>query len=288
FCMAKQKLIEKKYKSNLSNNQNNRYLIDFIESNPDLVIQLSAKELSVKVFCSQSTLTRFIQSLGFENYRLFQLYIQKRKYIVENNDLELKEEGQLSIHDIINNIHKHYKFSIEDAFERYSENFDNIREYIRRLKYCKNHIIFGIGESSFVGSYLSKNLNKIGITTHNISSVHDFFGLSHVLKDNCFVTVITRSSNTAEIFPVLSHLINNRIRHCVWTRNKSLERNDIRNVLIVNSLPQQHRITSAGSKIGFLFLADLIYFILVNRVDPKFSIFDEINSNIKKWNDSNK
>lgn len=279
----KSKLFEKKYLELLPENETYRFIVDYIDNKTEDFLNNSSIELAEKMFVSQPTLTRFAQAAGFISFRSLQIYIAKRTMVTDEGT-RINVGSNLSMHEISENIFTYYTSSLQKTYESINE--EEVKKYCNLLNETKNHIFFGIGQSGKVAGYLCENLNKIGLTSLPINNMHDFLNIVYgLMGPDTFVTVISRSFETAEVIKAREILENNNINYALWTQSTSIPKLNALSILNFTGLAQ-HIKTSAslGSKISVYFLADLIYFYLIFSSDPQLDKFYKINFERDFWN----
>ncbi|ADE19585.1 MurR/RpiR family transcriptional regulator [Mycoplasma crocodyli] len=279
-----EKIFGSSYSEHLNNNDSNSYIMDWIEDNPELLLKNTTKELATLMFVSQPTLIRFAQKIGFLSFRELQIYVAKRITEINNLPTKIKVGPELSLNEIVHNVNTYYEYSIKKTMEAYGKNYSDITEYAKDLLTCERHIIFGIGNSGMVAEYYAQNLNKIGIFSMAINSIHDFLGFNFLLDRKLHVTLISKTFDTVEILKVRDILERHNICYTIWTKNSKLEHKKAKHILLYDSLNQENRVSAMGSKISSFFLADVVFLYLVLKVDPDLENFYEINNEIKRWN----
>ncbi|EFF41445.1 MurR/RpiR family transcriptional regulator [Mycoplasmopsis alligatoris] len=280
----KEKIFGSTFLDSSSHSDSNRYIMEWIEDNPQPVLNNTTKDLAALMFVSQPTLTRFAQKIGFLSFRELQIYVAKRVTEINNLPTKIKVGPELTVSEIVQNVHTYYEYSIKKTVEAYGRNCNSIAEYAKDLLSCEKHIVFGIGNSGMVGEYYAQNLNKIGIFTMAINSIHDFLGFNYLLDKKTHVTLISKSFDTLEICKVRDILEKNNIDYTIWTKSAKLDRKKAKYMILYDSLNQENRVSAIGSKISSFFLADVVFFYLIFKVDPDLENFYQINNEIKKWN----
>ncbi|MGZ9428406.1 MurR/RpiR family transcriptional regulator [Mycoplasma sp. 1012] len=261
---------------------------NFIEKEPFNFIKTNSTDLSKKLDISQSTVSRFATKIGFASFKDLQIYVSQRIQYKKDLEIDIKDENNLTLTQVMNNIKSHYLFSLESTLTNLNLE-KNITDYINTLlKYRKMTIFFGVGESALVAKYLATNLRKIGFNTIFINDIHEFFSFSNLLKDHMHITLISKSCKTLEIKQIKEYLDKFSIATSIWTKNSKITvTKNVQNVIFLDSIEQNYRIGSIGSKISAFIIADIIFTYLSSKIDHKQTIFAKIENNIDQWNNLN-
>ncbi|WGI36713.1 MurR/RpiR family transcriptional regulator [Mesomycoplasma lagogenitalium] len=283
--MFKNQIIENSILNKIKITSSYQKILNFIQSETEDFLKQNSVSLSSKIKVSQSTISRFALKLGFESFNDLQIYISQRYQFLKLYDLDVKEKGNLSLKEVVQNIRSHYFYAIEKTFENV-ENQKSITNYIDTIiKYHKLNIFFAKGESALVAKYLATNLRKIGFNAIFIDDIHEFYSFTNIIKDKMHITIISRSLKTLEVKNILNFLNENKVIYSVWTKSKMLIDNyQPKNVLFLDSINQNYRIGAIGSKISAFALSDVIFSYLSNKIDRKRILFKEINKSIENWN----
>ncbi len=260
-------------------------IIDFIENNTEDFLKISSSELAEHLDLSQSTISRFAKGLGFKSYSEFKVYVSKRLQIKRETYQNIDNLETPSINQVLTNIKTHYIYSVQKTFERFIETPD-LLNYINTIRANKINVIFAIGESGMAGSYFCWSIRKIGFNTIFVDNIHSFFGYSSLITSykKTHVTIISKSSKTLEVKYVIDFLIKNKVTYSIWTKNTKIKLENCSNILLLESIEQNYRISHIGSKISAFLISDIIFSYLSSLIDKKKVIFKQINRQIIKWN----
>ncbi|VEU69034.1 transcriptional regulator, rpir family [Mycoplasmopsis canis] len=261
----------------------NAFLIDMIENQTEEFLSHNTISLSKALNVSQASISRFSKALDFSTFNELQIYVSKRFQHKKDYELTLIENKDLSLDDVISNIRSHYLFAVEKTIE-WIRSHKELNIYIETLlKHRRVNIIFGIGESALVAKYFANNLRKIGFNAIFLDDVHDFFSFSQIMKEKMHVTVISKTCKTLEIKKILNYLESNDIIYSVWTKNQNISKYN-KNILLIDSINQNYRIGTIGSKVSAFLFADIIFSFLSYKIDKNKTIFENIKNLVEDWN----
>ncbi|MBU4693088.1 MurR/RpiR family transcriptional regulator [Mycoplasma sp. CSL7491-lung] len=259
---------------------------NFIENKTDDFLKMNSSELAEHLDLSQSTISRFAKGLGFKSYSDFKIYVSKRLQLKQDTyDDNIDNSNINSINQVSNNIKTHYIYSVQKTVERFIDSND-LMGYINTIRENKVNVIFAIGESGMVGRYFSWSIRKIGFNTIFVDNIHSFFGYSSLITSykKTHVTIISKSRKTLEVKNIINFLIKNNVTYSIWTKNTKIKPENCKNILLLESIEQNYRISHIGSKISAFLISDIIFSYLSSVIDQKKIIFKEINNQIKEWN----
>ncbi|ATZ18442.1 RpiR family transcriptional regulator [Williamsoniiplasma somnilux] len=149
-------------------------LITAINKEPESFVNLSIVEFSKRINAANSTVSKFVRRLGFENYRDFQNYISKNFYVKEENHFysSVKEETK----DIITI--KNYDFYAINETARKIDTKETLK-FVKDILNSKKIWCIGMGNSYLAAKDLSTSLNGLGLVSF---STNDIFGQISRLK----------------------------------------------------------------------------------------------------------
>ncbi|WP_322961562.1 MurR/RpiR family transcriptional regulator [Mycoplasmopsis cynos] len=274
-----------KFKKSPKKGTINWKILELIENEPQEFLAHNTISLAKKLKIGQASISRFSRSLDFSTFNELQLYVSTRYQHKKDYELNIIEGTNLTLDDTISNIRSHYLFAIEKTIEWIKHN-PELNIYIETLlKYRKVNIIFGIGESGLVAKYFAYNLRKIGFNAIFLDDLHEFFSFAQIIKPKMHITIISKSCQTLEVKKILNYLEDNQIKYSIWTKNEKMKKYNPNNVLIIDSINQNYRIGTLGSKVSALMVADIIYSFLALKIDKDKIIFNNIKNLIDDWNE---
>lgn len=166
-------------------------IADYFLSAPD-ARNLSAKEVSSKLFVSTASLTRFAQKCGFGGYRQFVFAYQQDQ--VRSYELPQTENFVSSLFYV-------YQSLLDETWHLYEE------EQIKRictLFATRNRIyIYGIGSSGLVATEMQMRLVRLGLNIYSITDSHLMEINSVILNEDCVVVGLSISGKTKELLKAL-------------------------------------------------------------------------------------
>lgn len=244
-------------------------ILVYIKKYPQKFLETTITEFSKEVFCSITTISRFVKKAGFKNYQMLKNYISKLLYSKEekNNDV--------NVNLIYENIGKKYIDSIKMNKDI---KMKEIEKLITAISTNKKILIFGLGVSASIAQYFSESLNKINFFSIAIRDTHQAIQLleNSFSKDDIFI-MISKDFASKELVYLLSVSQRKNISTFCITSNRDLKKRKLTNIIFFNHIKQVNRILSFSSKIISFYIIDIILFSLIkkNKVVKKSTLFDK-------------
>lgn len=247
-------------------------IIDLINKSPDEYINISITQFAQKTNTVESTISKFVRHLGFENYRVFQQHlIRELEISKENRFYNPKNDYEK---DII--IQKNYEFYA-------------INETTKLLKKCsidplvqtiiESKIIFCIGSgNSFVAAQdFSEHLNRIGLISFATSDIFGSLDRLGALKSQDMIIFFSERFENNEYFKLAKYCDERNVKIVVITSrtNLTLTEDILKFVVNFYSHPQSHRPTQINNcKIQQIFVNNY----LINELTKKIGRFQSVDS----------
>lgn len=161
-------------------------IADFFIKNPQDK-NLSAKQVSRKLFVSEASISRFAQKCGFRGYREFLYQYQQGEKMVSHTPASDQIKAVMnSYQDILN---KSYSLMDEKQMDR----------IVEILSSKKKIFVYGMGSSGLVGMEMKLRFMRIGVNMEAITDSHIMRMNSVLLDEECAVIGISVSGKTQEV-----------------------------------------------------------------------------------------
>lgn len=264
-----------------------RVLIDFIESNPELVLKLSMDQLSSRCYLSKATISRFIKNIGIDGYSNFKIQLAKEISKIPpvnnvDNDLPIKEH--FSSKEVAKSIFDLHQQNIHNSYN----NLDlNEIEAVANLIHSSDNIyLYGRGESLIVAQDLHYKLLRLGKnsileTSNGFQEVKNHNSNNRNLK-NCSI-VFSYYCDSQQANFIIDELICSEIPIILITSNLGAERfgSLVNHIFTTPELESRTKLGSFSSRNSMLFIIDCLYGFLLT-LDYTNNINSLSNSSVRK------
>lgn len=239
-----------------------KYIDNFIEKNPHLIVSLPIGKLASEMNVGVSNLSRYIRKIGFKKYVDFRFYFAKRIEFLGNIYANANHKA-----DIINNNANYMKYTLQETSSRISE---------EQLKKACNFIIesditlcLGLGSSGIAAYDLATQLLKNNVNStyywdfHHIKQVLKFLVHNHQKK----ITILLFSRSLAskeisEIFQIIQAAKHFKIISI--TSNKAHKKYLV-DVKLEYQLLETDSYYEVSSKIGQIYISSLIFSFISSK-----------------------
>ncbi|WP_169921849.1 MurR/RpiR family transcriptional regulator [Spiroplasma clarkii] len=258
-----------------------KYLVDFINTDPHFFIANNIGDISKQANVSNSTVTRLYKKLGFKSLKSFQIAVSNKLASLKQTTEVLNDKA---IEAVINNLKVFHTHSIKETLN--GLDLTKISALIHKIITSKKIQLFGIGSSWNACNELGSNLEKIGFDIMMNNDFHMQLLNLTKLTDDDLVIVFSKSLNAKELNFLIKKCLDLKVPLCVMTSNKKYPLKDKINYFISFAVfEQKNRITAISSKISQLILADLIFTEIFNRLENIANNLIKIgNKIIEEWN----
>lgn len=210
-----------------------KYIVDYILNNPEIIIKTTAEDLAVLTYTSSSTIVRLCKKLGTKGYPDFRL-----KYAMEYQKEDSMQEvlytepfnEKSNLTEIINTIPSIYEKVINETRDMLNKN--SLSKIISIMKRAKRMDIYGVDVNYYIAEQACCKFNGLGINARahnganlqyiNVPGLHTntlAFIISHTGKNKAMLEVaqtlksnnITTVAICGSIDPVLSTLCDETI-----------------------------------------------------------------------------
>lgn len=127
-------------------------IVEFIITNLDKIEQYSISELSDATFVSPSTISRFIQHLGVENFSLFKQYLSGIRHSSKQSFFKLTRENQHLLMQDPHTFLLDYSQQIARAIQDFAQTIDiaSLDQLIHRMMETKQVAILGYADANII------------------------------------------------------------------------------------------------------------------------------------------
>lgn len=183
-------------------------IADYIQENPEAILQYNAKELSKLIYVSPPTMVRFIKKLGFQSYHDFQMtYSQEHSLFKSSTNHHIDHNSSVSdIIDILPDIY--YYVFMETKKLTKKESFVRTINYMMEAK----QIDFYANDNNYseVQSACLK-LSNIGIRAQAFNTLNSSY-LEAIKPSDILAFVVSHSGNNQTMVDAAYALRKKRIR----------------------------------------------------------------------------
>lgn len=247
-----------------------RKIGEYVVDNPELVPNMTTKELSKKCEVSEASIIRFCKSIGVKSFKTFKLELVKENTLAKTNltDFSILQKKD-SAYELFQKVTYVNKAAIESTLASLDKN--ELNKAVEALKKAGKIIFFGVGGSAtaaFDGHY---KFTKLGF--HSIMA-HDFHYLisliPHLTKNDIFIG-ISMSGKTKDVIE-LAQFAKKKGATLISITNidKSplYKEADIR--LCTPNVEHDFRIGTISSRMTQLNIIDTLYLSVFNSIGEKF------------------
>lgn len=148
---------------------------------------MSIEQLSQKCFISQSSVTRFIQKLGYNDFRSFKSSMNKSLYYLHRYYHPLKKED-ITIEDIKNNVIDDIMASLY-SFQQID--MQKVATMIQKLKEYSTIVFLGSELSMAITHLIQLTLIEQGKNVYTLFDVHYQKNMVDVMKEDVLIICIS-------------------------------------------------------------------------------------------------
>lgn len=166
----------------------------------------SSKNITSKLFVSESTLSRFSQKCGFRGYREF-------VFRYEESFIENSENISGGIEYVLNSYH-------EILNQMVNINEEQILRFVNLMTDAKQVLVIGVGSSGLAATEMKNRFMRLGVLMESVSDVDEMRMKSVFQTQNNLVIGISLSGEKKEVLFSLQHAFNNGAKTVLITANK--------------------------------------------------------------------
>lgn len=226
--------------SNESKDNSYYGIAHYVLKNPTLIQNMTINHLADVTFVSPSTITRFVQYIGFTSYIEFRKYFESSfslsNQIIfrlnQSDDENLRNQPQRYLRSHLDDIHK----SLEDTFNNFD--FKAIDALIERVSNTNSVALFGYSDAHSIAKEM-----QVGLMAKRkyVDVPHSLDAFEAILKTYDEHSLIIILSNYGNFFNhVRIHfdtLVAKRIPTILVTQNYQAQSNLFESTILLNSHP---------------------------------------------------
>lgn len=242
-----------------------KQIIEFIDSNPRLVISLSLEELSEKCYVSQASIIRLCKKLGTKGFAEFKIRLASEinAFVHNNKDIHIDVplSPDMAGKDIAETFFNLTSQSLQTAF--HNLDYNALRRAALMLSRADMVHIYGRGESLILAEDFHYKLTRIGKLS-TLESLNGFPEAKCLLsnpKINQVALVISHYCNSRQIHYIVDELVSSKIPFILVTAVEKAwpYENFAAATLRIPCTESRFKMGSFASRTGILFLLDCLY-----------------------------
>lgn len=170
----------------------------YITKYPELVPNMTSKDLSIKADVSEASVVRFCKSIGAANFKTFKLELAK-ELILSNEDLTdfsslQKKDSPYDLFCKVTQLNKRAIESTQLSLER-----KNFEKAVEHLQSADKIIFFGVGGSSIAAIDGSYKFSRLGYHSVMIPDFHQLAATVPFLTSSSVFVAVSMSGKTKDI-----------------------------------------------------------------------------------------
>lgn len=177
-------------KNNIKLTDSEKYLLDFIQKNEEIIPSTTIVKLSELANVSTATIVRTVKKLGYEGYTSFRFDLANRK---ESNEFSIMDEVDSEIGKAILKNADEVKRTIEML------NSESIEDAVQIIKNSKKIMIFARGFSTFIGEEMTTKFQLVDKYCELHTDPNIIRTLSTKVKHDTVVIFISLNGETIEL-----------------------------------------------------------------------------------------
>lgn len=249
-------------------------LAKYILKQPEKVINMSIKELSIKTGVSCATIVRFCKNIGIDGYSNFKIHLSSNIPSIKDKSYSEIEKNE-DINLIIDKLELRLHYSVSGTKKLINKNI--LEECIDILHNASQIQTFGIGASSLVASDIYQKFVRLGLPiTFNLDYHIATTSLS-VAKEGTIFIGVSYSGNTKEILNLIKLAKKRNLKTVIITSDSNSLCAKETDYVLLTEKSVEHTLRTAAtiSLITQLFVVDIIFFSYVSKY------YDDIFENLK-------
>lgn len=245
--------------------ESEKQIIDFIDSNPRLVINLSLEELSEKCYVSQASIIRLCKKLGAKGFADFKIRLASEinAFVHSNKDIhvDVPLDPDMNGKEIAETFFYLTSQSLQTAF--HNLDYNALRRAALMLSRADIIHIYGRGESLILAEDFHYKLTRIGkpSTLESLNGFPEAKCLLSNRKINQVALVISHYCNSRQIHYIVDELVSSKIPFVLVTAVEKAwpYENFAAATLHIPCSESRFKMGSFASRTGMLFLLDCLY-----------------------------
>ncbi len=251
---------------------------EYVKSHADDCLTLPIGSLAKNAGCSPGTVTRFVTSLGYENYKEFTIELAKD---LASRPARIAEEFEDSdsFEDTIGKVFQLQAASLHDTEKLL--NIDTLRAVVERIAKARTTCVFGCGESGVVALYAQTRFQNIGLRVHAYRDSYEQLAVSAGLGKDDIAIGVSHSGQTRPVGEALSVARNNGATTVALTNRDASPLAECADyVLLTAHENRKLRTVSYASYFALLCLVDLLYLMVarhsIKELSPAWEQIEDV------------
>lgn len=240
-------------------------IADWVMENPGEILPLSIVDLADKCSCSEATIVRFAQRLGFSGYQELKISLAQ-----ENNSTSVSTN--ITSDDSLEEIYDKVCNDIYCSLERTKMvlDTDTLEKVCNCIASAEKTVLFGLGNSASIALDASHKLQRTGCNAYSYSDNHmQVIAASHLTSKDVAIG-ISHSGSSKDIVDALKIAKESGATTVAITNSgKSPIQKYCDFTLFTASDETKHNILALNSRIAQLSIINAIYFYLVYNKSDK-------------------
>lgn len=245
--------------------ESEKQIVDFIESNPRIVINLSLEELSEKCYVSQASIIRLCKKLGTKGFAEFKIRLASEINSFVHNDknvhVDVPIDPETTGKEIAETFFNLTSQSLQTAYNNLD--YNALRRAAIMLAKADVIHIYGRGESLILAEDFHYKLTRIGkvSTLESLNGFPEAKCLVSNRKINQVALVISHYCNSRQIHYIVDELVSSKIPFVLVTAVEDAwpYENFAFATLRIPCFESRFKMGSFASRTGMLFLLDCLY-----------------------------
>ncbi|WP_172371552.1 MurR/RpiR family transcriptional regulator [Sporosarcina jiandibaonis] len=247
-----------------------KQIAKYVIQNPDLIPNMTTKELSTKTGVSEASIVRFCKSIGMGSFKSFKLALVRDLTIAEMNITDVTNlKKNDSPYDLFQKVIQVNKFAIDSCTD--SMNKKELDAAVATIKSAKKIVFFGVGGSSIAAVDAHYKFTRLGY--HSITST-DFHYLLTVIpylqKGDVFIAIST-SGMTKDVIELAQFA--QKTGATVIAITNLDDKSTLHRLADINlctpNVEQDFRIGSIPSRMTQLTIIDTLYMSVFHQIGAK-------------------
>lgn len=241
----------------------------FIISNHQVVSTYKIAAFASELFTSPSTISRFIQKVGFSRYSEFQYVFKYHYEEYENESKKLQQNSNQNFPDLVKNIY----FDFENTLKQTTEILEAEKIEAAANEICKaSEIIFlAIGSSFLAAKDFARKLIRIGLNVKISSEFSLQESYCQLSNSTSLIIAVSYSGFNQFIVKNLETAIQNQTKIITITKNITNDISNCANIaLYVAADESVQRYASSLSRLGFIYLFDILFMNILENNQEKY------------------
>ncbi|WP_392563608.1 MurR/RpiR family transcriptional regulator [Orbus wheelerorum] len=258
-------------------------IAQYILLHKEMITELSSQILAQKIGVSQSSIIKFIQSLGFDGFTQFKLQlVSDRARITINDTQERLLHNQIERSDSYEVVAEKLLLEKQQALIQTtaSVNFQVLNKLVHKMVKAQRIQIIGIGNSALTAKDLAYKLQKLGLAVTAEADTHIQLAIVQSLKKSDLLIAISYTGKHKEICLSAQTAKNNGVPVYAIT---SLQQSPLRKIAdhILDTVADEvhSRSSSISSRTAQNTISDLIFMGVIKLIgeDAEKSIKNSAN-----------